>query len=243
MKHFTRISLVAAMAITTLQGCVKEEEPIIIIERSSVTDVEANTYATVKIGDQWWMAENLRTTLFNDNTPIQYFARTVGADTNWTNATFPAYSYINDSISGCLYNSYVIASEKNIAPVGWHVPTDADWKKLEQTIGMSASESHKTGWRGDEEADLITSQYNVGWGANDTENGLYGSDLYGFNARPGGCRGVDGRTNIQSNSAFWWADTMEGTEWYYRNIEASHKRIFRQRIHSLYGLSIRCVKD
>ncbi|MBX7052504.1 MAG: fibrobacter succinogenes major paralogous domain-containing protein [Flavobacteriales bacterium] len=229
--------------ITPFTGCKKEEQKETIIERGTVNDIQGNTYNTVKIGNQWWMAENLRTTTFNDSTPILYIERTDGADEIWTQNTVPAYTYINDSISGLLYHSSVIANSKNIAPIGWHVATDEDWKKLEATIGMTADDIQQTGWRGQEEADLITAKYNIGWPANDQDNGLYGLDKYGFDALPSGCRGIDGRTNIQNNTAFWWADTQSGAEHYYRYIDLQSKKIFRQLIHSNYGMSIRCVKD
>lgn len=241
--HQTLLILLSIGFAFLFVGCKKEEEEEIIVERSTVNDVQGNTYATVKIGDQWWMAENLRTTTFNDSTPLLYIERTDGADTTWTQNTVPAYSYINDSISGLLYQASVITDTKNIAPIGWHVATDEDWKKLEATIGMSSDDIQQTGWRGDEEADLITAKYNVGWPANDQDNGLYGLDKYGFDAIPSGCRGTDGRTNIQNNTAFWWSDTQNGTETYYRYIDSQSKKIFRQLIHSSYGMSIRCVKD
>jgi uncharacterized protein (TIGR02145 family) len=226
-----------------LAACKKEDTEAHVIEYGTVSDIEGTVYTTVKIGDQWWMAENLKVGVFNDGTPITYLPRIDGADTAWANMNEPAYSYINDSIFGKFYNGAVLHSGKQIAPAGWHVPTDDDWKKLEVAIGMSSNETDETGWRGTNEADLLTSKYNVGWPAGDREKGLYGLDVYGFDAVPSGCRGLDGRTNIQNNSAFWWTSSLSGNDYFYRYIDLMEKRVFRQQISPRYGMCIRCVKD
>jgi len=226
-----------------LVGCAKDEDPDYIIERGVVTDVDGNTYATVKIGEQWWMAENLRVTRFNDGSPISYIPVNSGEDSVWARVDSAAYCYINDSLFGCLYNAYAVGGEKNIAPEGWHVPTDEEWRELEQTIGMLESEAAQTGWRGVAEANALASRYNVGWPANDQDEGLYGSDYYGFNAVPANVRGHDGRTNVQNNSAWWWCNSELEGHFYYRTIDSYHQRIFRQVTVPANGMSVRCVKD
>ena len=77
-----------------------------------------------------------------------------------------------------LYNGYVIASEKQIAPAGWHIATDADWKKLETSIGMTSAEANQMGWRGEGLAQEITSLYSAGWAEGVP---LFGSNATGFN--------------------------------------------------------------
>jgi uncharacterized protein (TIGR02145 family) len=234
---------IVCLCLLLLIGCKKEDEKEIIIERGTVTDIEGSVYITVKIGDQWWMAENLRVATYNDGTPLDFIPVTFGADTAWANADSGAYCFINADIFGYLYNDKVLKSGKNIAPAGWHVPTDEDWQKLERTIGMKSSEIIRTGWRGEEEANALTSKYNLGWPANNSETGLFGNDVYGFNAKPSSIRGYDGRTNIQSNSAWWWTSTSDSTKYYYRSIDTYHREIFRQLMLESCGLSIRCVKD
>ncbi len=185
----------------------------------------------------------MRVIHFNDGTPIQLLPVVSGADSAWADADSAAYCAINDSLFGNLYNAFVFSGTRNIAPEGWHVPTDEEWMELEKTLGMSASEVLQTGWRGNEEANLLTSQYNQGWPANDQDAGLYGSDYYGFNALPSGVRGHDGRTNTQSNSAWWWCNSTANGQNYYRTIDTYHQRIFRQVTLPAYGMSIRCIKD
>ena len=236
-------AVVVTLVVILANSCKKTSEEEIIIERSTVTDQEGIVYTTVKIGNQWWMAENLKSTKFNDGSELVYIESTNGQDTAWQNNTLPAYTIVGNGQNGLLYHEAVLHGEKIIAPTGWHIATDEDWKRLEQTIGMSTDETEQTGWRGSEEADLITSKYNLGWPANDQDNQLYGLDKYGFNALPTGCRGTDGRTNIQNNTAFWWATSEDSSEVFYRYIDSQTKKIFRQQIQPGYGMSIRCVKD
>jgi uncharacterized protein (TIGR02145 family) len=238
-KHpFLSITSFIALSLC-FASCKKEEEPEYIIERGTVVDADSNVYQTVKIGDQWWMAENLIVTQFNDSTSIAEISN----DENETWAASEGPAYCVGPKNGNLYNAYVINSEKNIAPKGWHVPTDEEWKELERTIGMSGEEANYAGWRGVLEANALASKYRDGWGAADSDTDLYGTDYYGFNAVPAGVRGYDGRTNIQNNSVWWWTKTSTGTENYYRSIDSDHTEIFRHATVHAYGMSIRCIKD
>jgi uncharacterized protein (TIGR02145 family) len=237
-------SFISIIILLSLNACTKDKETPYVIEQSTVTDIEGTVYKTVKIGDQWWMAENLRVKSYNDGVPIEFIPVVNGSDTIWANTDSGAYCIINEDLFGCLYNAQVLENGKNIAPSGWHVPTDEDWKVLEKTLGMSDSEINSTGWRGSLEANLLTSQYNIGWPAGDRENGLFGTDYFGFNAKPSSIRGHDGRTNNQSNSAWWWSQTEDANgKFCYRSIDIYHRSIFRQYMLPECGLSIRCVKD
>jgi len=102
-------------------------------------DADGNEYATIEIGDQTWMAENLKTTKYNNDSNIA----NITDDTLWNNDTDGAYcAYNNDSDNesdtyGYLYNWYAINNSKNLAPEGWHVPFDSEIKQLEQYLGLS----------------------------------------------------------------------------------------------------------
>jgi len=98
----------------------------------TVTDIDGNVYKTVKIGSQWWTAENLKVTHYNNGDSLinETVIRT------WYDLTVGAYcSYDHDSnnaaIYGYLYNWYAVGDDRNLAPAGWHVPTDEEWKQLE----------------------------------------------------------------------------------------------------------------
>jgi len=90
-----------------------------------ITDYDGNQSATVKIGNQIWMAENLKTLHYSDGTQIK-----------------EVYAYDDDEQNsgayGRLYPWETITNQNRICPQGWHVPTDAEWKDLERHLGMIA---------------------------------------------------------------------------------------------------------
>jgi len=98
---------------------------------NSLKDIDGNSYKTVTIGSQVWMAENLKTTKYNDGTSIPM----IPENNAWTGLTSPAFSwYNNDSTEnkktyGALYNWYTVNTNK-LCPTGWHVPADAEWMTL-----------------------------------------------------------------------------------------------------------------
>ncbi len=237
VKGLTFILVTIFLAVGT--SCKKKsKDDAIVIETGTVMDIDSNIYETVKIGDQWWMAENLNVTKFNDGTPIMEIT-TSENDSIWSKNTLPAYCLI-DKRYGRLYNWQAVSDQKNIAPKGWHIPTDEEWKQLEKHIGISETEVEKLAWRGSNLAGKLLPLNNVGW---PTVSAVYGTDDYGFSALPGGCRVFDGTTNSSSNSAFWWTATEKGTKAYYRYIDYNNTNIYRQFTYKAYGFSIRCVKD
>ncbi len=234
------LSLITAIVICVcFTGCKKKETPPRVIETSTVTDIEGREYKTVKIGNQWWMAENLAVTRFNDSTALN-FVDISSSDSAWANASGAVYTSLNNGQYGFLYNFAVVENTKNIAPEGWHVPTDEEWLMLEKEIGMSSEETQLLGWRGTNEANKLAALSSIGWPANFP---LFGLDEYGFNAKPGGCRSFSGEINLQGNIAFWWSASTDGNEAWYRYIDANQTRIFRQHTYKGYGMNIRCIKD
>ena len=232
------LSLITAIVICVcFTGCKKKETPSRVIETSTVTDIEGREYKTVKIGNQWWMAENLAVTRFNDSSSVNFIP---ALNSDWENTAEVAYTSLNDGQYGFLYNFAVVENTKNIAPEGWHVPTDEEWLMLEKEIGMSAEETQLLGWRGTNEANKLAALSSIGWPANFP---LFGLDEYGFNAKPGGCRSFSGEINLQGNIAFWWSASTDGNEAWYRYIDANQTRIFRQHTYKGYGMNIRCIKD
>ena len=102
----------------------------------TVTDIDGNIYNTVTIGSQVWMVENLRVSKYRDGTSIP----NVTDNTQWTNLTTGAYCYYDNNSSfnniyGKLYNWYAVNNSKNIAPLGWHIPSDAEWITLYNYLG------------------------------------------------------------------------------------------------------------
>ncbi len=109
----------------------------------SITDIDGNLYKTVNIGNQQWMAENLKVTRYNDGTAIQ----NIPDNTKWSNLTTGAWTYYNNDGAnntkyGKLYNWYAVSEtsngNKNVCPTGWHVPADAEWIVLTDYLGGDA---------------------------------------------------------------------------------------------------------
>jgi hypothetical protein len=101
------------------------------IEYGTLTDIDGNKYKTVKIGNQWWMAENLSVSHYRDGTSIPK----VTEETQWANLTTGAWCYYNNDsdlgiIYGKLYNWYAVNDSRGLAPAGWHIPSDAEWTIL-----------------------------------------------------------------------------------------------------------------
>jgi uncharacterized protein (TIGR02145 family) len=96
----------------------------------TLTDKDGNIYKTVTLGTQIWMAENLRTTKYNDGTDIPK----VTVNNDWYNLTTDAYCWYNNDETafkdtyGALYNGF--AANTKLCPTGWHIPSNADWTDL-----------------------------------------------------------------------------------------------------------------
>ena len=109
---------IAGVSLMLISSCHKDEsEPE--IEYGTVTDIDGNSYKTVKINDQWWMAENLKTTKYRNGDPIL----NVTNDTEWMNLTTGAYCDYDNNVTnvntyGRLYNWYAVNDSRNIAPTG-----------------------------------------------------------------------------------------------------------------------------
>lgn len=214
-----------------------------------LADIDGNTYSAVTIGAQVWMGENLRTTHFNDGAQIPY----VPVAGDWIALDDAAYCYYgNDSVAykptfGAIYNWFT-ASAGNLCPSGWHVPTDADFMTLEETLGMDEADLEILEWRGTDEGTQIKSE--DGW--------LYsgsGTNSSGFNAVPAGLRlYVDGAYLHEGTRAYFWASDQTATNTgYYRQLNATENnndptgdpegQIRRQGAEKTAGKSVRCVKD
>jgi uncharacterized protein (TIGR02145 family) len=182
----------------------------------TITDSrDGKTYKTVKIGEQWWMAENL--------------AYDVG-DGSW--------AYNNDESNVKTYGRlYKWKAAKIACPSGWHLPTDDEWKQMEMAIGMSQSEADDTGWRGTNEGTKLKAT--SGW----IDNGN-GTDDYGFSGLPGGYRYPGGSFITIGSTGVWWSATMypTSTAWS-RYLRCDRTTKFRYYTYEEYGFSVRCVKD
>ena len=196
------------------------------------TDGSSNNYSVVKIGNQLWMAGNLNTTKYNDNTPIP----NVTDDAVWGAMTAAAYCDYNNSaansvIYGKLYSFEVGASSnpRNVCPTGWHVPFDLEWTTLtnylsgEDVAGGKLKETRLTHW------------VNPNTGAtNET----------GFTALPAGQRSHFGTFNAIGLYGHWWsANELDTWFAWYRVMSCNSIIVIRSSNWKNYGLSIRCLRN
>jgi uncharacterized protein (TIGR02145 family) len=230
-----------------------------LLETGTVNDYDGNTYKTVKIGNQWWMAENLKTTHFSNGTEIPFIEN----NESWDNLQLSdkAYCYYNDSIThantyGALYtwaaamngdgSSELIPSlVPGICPVGWHLPSDGEWIVLEMQLGMTYDEAWLLGWRGINEGTKMKAK--EGW-----DNNGSGTNNSGFSALPAGIRSNQGLFSELGKATYYWSTTeyinnadyaftrklyynQSGVGWFHANHYYGYPKDF--------GLSVRCVKD
>ncbi|HDR05263.1 MAG TPA: hypothetical protein ENN84_08480, partial [Candidatus Marinimicrobia bacterium] len=117
---------------------------------------------------------------------------------------------------------------------GWRVPTDEDWKKLEIYLGMTQSQSNKTGWRGSDQGKKLKSK--SGWD---------GTDIAGFGALPGGFRSYDNGSfyTVGYNAYFWSSSEVLSHHAWGRRLYGDYEEVDRYYYSRTYGFSVRCVRD
>ena len=205
---------------------------------TKLADIEGNLYNTVIIGTQVWMAENLRATKFNDNTPIP----NITDNTEWLNLTGAAYCWYNNDIQykstmGALYSWYTIEAGA-ICPAGWHVPSDDEYGTLEIFLGMNPDSVNVWGWRGTNQGAQLKST--TGW-----DDGGNGINTSGFTGLPGGYRyAAQGVFYKLGTVTYWWsASEFDANEGWYRRLDSSSSDVYRASTSKKGGKYIRCVKN
>ena len=207
------------------------------------TDSDEFTYTSVTIGTQEWMVENLRTTKYSDGTSIP----NVTDDTEWDNLSTGAWcNYKNDiqydSTYGKLYNFYAVETGK-LCPIGWHVPTDADWTVLKDYLTANGHSD------GEGKALKATSGWDWVYYEGTTGNG---TDDYGWNGLPGGIRVPIGNFKEIGNYGYWWSSTFycpfpfdcdSTTNAGCRNLGFGSDYLGRDDKSKRLGFSVRCLRD
>jgi len=226
----TGILLVIAAGLKSHDGN-KNDSATSHAANSIVTDIDGNAYHTVKIGNQVWMVENLKTTRYRDGSRIA----NIVADHSWSVSTSGAYCwYENDTsfrqgVYGALYNYYAVADRRNLCPEGWHVPSKSEWLALEAYLGgraMAGGKMKETG--------------SAHWHAPN----IAASNECGFSGIPGGGRAQLGWFGEIGEYATWWSSSAEDSDY------AWHWGVSRVSIaakanpgHKASGFSVRCLRD
>jgi len=225
------------------------------VQVDSLIDIDGNTYKTLRIGKQIWMAENLKVTHYNDGTPIP----TGYSGSEW-NLPTGAYAVYNDDESnadtyGYLYNWYAVDTG-NLAPEGWHVPTDEEWMELEMELGMRESEASASSvddLRGTNQGSQLAGNADL-WYDGDLENNeAFGTT--GFNGLAGGTRVLDGVYSSMGYSSNFWSSTQfirstrhiryatGGNYAWVRGLRFNSSEFLRYRPLKISGFAVRCVKN
>ena len=206
-------------------------------------DIDDNIYKSIKIGSQWWLAENLKVTKYRNGDPIPEETD----NSTWADLSTGARCvYDNDESNanthGYLYNWYAVDDARNIAAPGWHVPTDEEWKTLEMALGMSKSESDDTGWRGTNEGSKLADRADLWNNGNLDNNAAFGES--GYSALPDGYRQDDGYFLTLGGSANFWSSTERSDNFAWpRVLHYFNSDVGRSSVNKDYGFSIRLVRD
>jgi uncharacterized protein (TIGR02145 family) len=206
-------------------SCKKDDLP-----SEPMTDIQGNIYKTVRIGTRVWMAENLRTVIYNDGTNIPLITDAA----RWRGLTTGGYCwYNNDETSykdpyGAIYNGYAANSGK-LCPTGWHVPQVEEWQELRHISGDSIKgggtlkEAGTTHWLSPNKgADNSTGFSALGSGIRYFE-GSFSSHLY-FNG-------------------IWSASETGTNDQWYMSLYFGDATLNIGHVIKTYGFSVRCIKD
>lgn len=200
---------------------------------TQATDHEGNTYKTVKIGNQTWMAENLKVITFKNGDPI-YNAKTKEEWREASRENQPAWCYYknektNGDKYGVLYNWYAVDDPRGLAPAGYKIPSEEDFEELLNEIGTGSASKIKS---------------ETSW-ANTYKN-FNGSNTSGFNAKAGGLRSLQTFQDEGGNCTFWSSTPVEPKYLYsavtlYIMISEEEAKIGKTGRSN--GFYLRCLKD
>jgi len=208
-------------------------------------DIDGNVYETVLIGEQLWMAENLKVTKYRDGSAIP----TGYSGFPWAELETGAYAVYDDDPSnaevyGNLYNWYAVDDDRGVCPDGWHVPTDEEWIELEMFLGMSWEEAIGTGLdRGTDEGSKLAGNSDLWSDGNLVNNSEFGTS--GFNGLPTGYRNNNsGYYDYMGDYGYFWSSSeMYSYYAWYRLLNYSSSNVNRYYLGKQGGFSIRCLGD
>jgi len=180
-------------------------------------------------------------THYSDGYPIDH----VPNETEWEGYSAGAYcAYGNEPDTaetyGLLYNWNAVVDSRDIAPDGWHVPTDDEWKQLEMYLGMSQADADRDGyWRGIDEGGELKETDTIHWDSPNTG----ANNESGFTALPGGGRNCIVYQNLHTSAIFWSSTEYDDDYAWIRLLDYVHAEVNRVGYDKPCGFSIRCVRE
>lgn len=199
---------------------------------AQVSDNDGNSYATIKIGNQEWMAENLKTTKYSNGSSITYPGTNISA---WQSNTNGAYAWYNNDMGtyktdyGALYNWYAVNNPVGLCPTGWHIPSRAEFDELAAALGGSSVAGGKMKQIG------LTYWLSPNEGATNES---------GFTGRGHGNRTTSGSfDNLKTYGEYWTLNEQDAsTAWAYY-LRHNYQDIGNINEWKENGFAVRCVKD
>ena len=243
ISSFALISVMVVLGIKNFKP-IKETIADVLQQEHALKDIDGNVYKTITIGTQIWMAENLKTTRFNDGSAIplvsdvntwyrMYYFHSHESAYCWYNND----ATVNKNIYGALYNWNVVSTNK-LCPIGWHVPSDLEWTTLTNYLG-----GNKVA------VDKIKEKGTAHW----TSQNNSATNESGFTALPSGIRNIDGEFQNIGIGCFWWSATHDNEEAslalcrrlfpnIYDQINSTTNGMQKDYFDTREGLSVRCVR-
>ncbi|HMC96535.1 MAG TPA: FISUMP domain-containing protein [Flavobacteriales bacterium] len=201
----------------TLEACA------VVITVGSVTDIDGNSYQTVQVGGQEWMAENLRTAHYSNGASLP----NVSDDLEWVSQTAGAFTYYGDEAAnnipyGKLYNWYAVSDPRNVCPTDWHVPGTDEWDELIGALGGPEVAAAKLMAAG---------------------TSTCATNAAGFTGLPAGGRYANGWFYM-GDIGYWWSSTGYNTNYsYHRTLSFDSCEVNTAFNSKTIGYSVRCVRD
>ncbi|MEI7663361.1 MAG: fibrobacter succinogenes major paralogous domain-containing protein [Bacteroidota bacterium] len=224
------VVIVIVVLLFVTNGCKKKDNT-----QPDLTDIDGNVYHAVKIGNQVWMAEDLKTTRYNDGTAITL----ISDSTAWSKIDItktPGYCWYDNNAPryrntyGALYNWYAL-NTGHLAPSGWHIPSVDEWSTLITYLGGKSIAGGKLKETG-------TSHWiSPNKGADNSS---------GFTALPNGLQADIGGFYFIGEWGSWWTSTEENPAWrtaYYFEIAYNETTAYKSASNKAYGTCVRCIKD
>jgi len=229
------IRLDSMLFLLSSERTAHDEEKLLLNAKINMLEGQIRSNKSIQVGVQNWMAENLNVSTFRNGDVIPQ----AQSDDEWQEAGFnkqAAWCYYNDRIEdstvvvksyGKLYNSYALNDPRGLAPEGWHLPTEADWKILEEGLfiaGFSLTDAFST----------------EGW-----NNGNAGTNSTGLNFYPAGWRDV-GCGGLGSQISYWAYQSPIGESTPYVSLffdENGIGALVNQSTSWIMGFSVRCIRE
>ena len=198
---------------------------------------------TIKICNQVWILKNLDIQTYGNGDSIPEVRDSI----QWAHLTSGAWCYYNNdstigAIYGKLYNWYAVNDPRGLAPFGWHIPSDDEWKTLEMCLGMMQTDANAVGWRGNHEGSELKEKGIAHWKAPNSGSGY--SNTSGYTALPGGSRDSNGSFGNLASHGYWWTSTeFDSSSAWNRALYFLYDNVLRSYGSKSDGISVRCVKD